>query len=84
MLIQGIQETIRESPEEEENSDKANGIKRLTKGQFRSSGERIIADAQGALPPELAADHVACGVSIDCKERRVLEEVRMSAGYEFG
>ena len=57
MLVERVQEAVGKAPEEKQNGNKANGIQRLTERQLGCPGRLVVADAQGALSPEVAAHH---------------------------
>lgn len=63
MLIQRVQQTVTEAPEEEQHCDKANGIYRLAQSQFRRLGATGIVRLERALLKETDSAHDVDGVA---------------------
>lgn len=64
MLVQCVKQTVREAPEEEEDSDQANGHQRLLQGQLGSLCALLVRRPQGAVFPELAREHLGGVVNV--------------------
>lgn len=56
MLVQGVEQAVTETPEEEEDGDEDDGEERLTKGQFGSLCAARVIGLEGA-PLEEASSH---------------------------
>lgn len=52
MLVQGVQQTVREAPKEEEDGDEADWEQRLLEGQLGGLCPLLVRGSQGAALPE--------------------------------
>ncbi len=59
MLVEGVQQAVREAPEEEEDGDEANGVEGVSKGQLGGFRRPVVANSEGTLPEESLDAHAA-------------------------